>query len=604
MKKVCAYTRVSTDSTDQINSLENQVKYFEIETGKRDDIKLTKIYSDEGLTGTNVNRPQFLQMLRDAGLHVSPQISSFTGKPLKNKFNYEINPRVQPAFEEIWIKNTSRFARNTLSQEIIDNLTSKGVYIYFIEQNINTRDELNRGLLLKLFQVFDEQDSKDKSLKVMQGRKTAAMRGKIISNGKLFGYDYAEHEFTINEPEAEIVREIFNLYAGGLGIRRIIQALNQKGYKTRRERNFSKSTVNRILENEKYTGDYTANIWDSGVIFSKKTPQLKPKDKWYIHEDIIPAIISKELFNKCQRIKNSKINHKNQRGVYHGTSVFAGKLICANCGSKYHSNRDRGKQFYNCSGKRKTKTCRNDNIYFDNLEKLCIREIKNQIFFFTSKEIFIKYALFSLQYKLQSGQVVFDFEALKEQEEILKEQEEKLLELYLENKIDKDIYEQKFESLQMQKQELIRKRQLKSNEKSFIDQQCREIDSYIDMLSNQNDEFASISENFEYIIQKHIKQIKIINNEKIEVEFKLLNLADQLRQVNEIYSLFTEEDIRAIEQIDDIPYRAEYIRGNKIIFSKDGQGVLMTIDANKLKQLAIDNAGKSIVEVLAGNVSQ
>lgn len=591
MKKICAYTRVSTDKSDQLNSLDNQIAYFQMVAKDRDDVELVKIYSDEGLTGTNPNRPQFLQMLRDAGLIVSPRLSSRTRKPLKNKFEYEVDPHSNPLFEEIWIKNTSRFARNTLSQEIIDVLATKEVYIYFIEQNINTRDELNRGLLLKLFQVFDEQDSKDKSLKVRQGRKAAAMRGKIISNGKLFGYHYEDHEFTIIEEEAKIVREIFSLYGQGLGVRRILQQLNEKGYKTRANRNFGKSTINRILQNEKYTGKYTAGIWDSGVVFNKKTPVLKPEDKWHIHEGAMPAIIDKKLFDKCQEIRKKRTNFGNQKGVYHGTSIFAGKLFCAHCGKKYYSNRDRGRQYYNCSTKKfkGTSYCASDNIDNDFLEELCLKEIEKHILSLKSKEILIRYGLLAIKYQLQQTETLnVDAQKLLKQKNRVAEEEKKLLDLYMDNLISKNVYEEKYKAIKEKMRDIYIKENAKENVASFVEKQCQEIDDFLDRI--EVDDLNN--SNLEQLVNLYVEKITIAGKEEIVVDFKGQDLLADIKQTD-VFDTATMQDL---ELVNEMILKAHDLGDGKIGFEQDGKIVIF--HEQKIEQFVSEERGLSLKNML------
>ena len=56
MKRVVAYCRVSTDKTDQLNSLENQKSYFERHINNNKDWELMNVYADEGITGTSTKK--------------------------------------------------------------------------------------------------------------------------------------------------------------------------------------------------------------------------------------------------------------------------------------------------------------------------------------------------------------------------------------------------------------------------------------------------------------------------------------------------------------------------------------------------------------------
>lgn len=366
--KVCAYARVSTDSKDQLNSFENQKSFFEREIEKTG-CKLTKVYADEGLTGTKLfNKPEFNQMLYDAGLDIIE--NKVNGK----KYTYTQTSNRPPLFDEIWIKNTSRFARQTLSYEIINDLRQKNVFIRFLEQDINTKD-ITKDFLLKLFQVFDEQDSRDKSSKVHWGHQEGARKGIIMTNSNIYGYEYIQNEnkLKIIPEEAEIIKKVFELYSEGLGIRRIINYLDKRNIKTRNGKSFSKSTISKMLSNEKYMGYSVRQKYDVGkVIIGKHYPKIKNKSEWIMQKsDKIPEIIDEELFQKCQDIRGNKVNTINQKGVNKGLTEYAGLLICSKCGKPYTANVDRGRRFYNCSNKKMhgTKACDNINISKKDLDE-------------------------------------------------------------------------------------------------------------------------------------------------------------------------------------------------------------------------------------------
>lgn len=390
--KCVAYARVSTDSKDQENSFDNQKSYFENRLSNTEGYSLVSecgtvkdgvtkgIYADKGLTGTKLNnRPEFNQMLKDAGIDVIETYTSKDRRLKKKHIIYEVSER-EPKFDEIWIKNTSRFARNTLSFEIIQKLRDKGVHIYFVEQNINTKD-VGSDFLLKLFQLFDEQDSRDKSLKVSSGIREGARRGKISSNSKLFGYQYiqSENRLEIIPEEAEIVRLIYSLYTEGYGIRRIINKLDERGITTRLGKSFVKNTIKMILINEKYAGRNERLKYNTGTVFHKESyPKLRPVgERMPVETDKIPAIISGELFDQCQELLKGKVNYINQKGIYKGFTEYGGLIYCGVCGKAYNGNVDRGKRFYNCSTKKKkgTGVCSNKNIYVKDLQALLTSDI-------------------------------------------------------------------------------------------------------------------------------------------------------------------------------------------------------------------------------------
>ena len=113
--RVTFYARVSTDHEEQLNSLENQVMYFENYIKSQTNWIFVPGYVDEGISGTSVNkRDNFLKMVNDAK---------------KGMFNL------------ILTKEISRFSRNTVdSIQYTQELLSYGVGVYFLNDNINTFD--------------------------------------------------------------------------------------------------------------------------------------------------------------------------------------------------------------------------------------------------------------------------------------------------------------------------------------------------------------------------------------------------------------------------------------------------------------------------------
>lgn len=115
VSRVAAYCRVSTDKEDQRNSLAAQQEFFRSYIQKRPDWKLVEIFADEGLSGTSTKRrPQFTEMVRRA---------------------------MAGEIDLIITKEVSRFARNTVDTlQITRQLKSRGVWVLFLNDNINTGD--------------------------------------------------------------------------------------------------------------------------------------------------------------------------------------------------------------------------------------------------------------------------------------------------------------------------------------------------------------------------------------------------------------------------------------------------------------------------------
>ena len=370
--KVVAYCRVSTDNRDQLNSYENQLSYFNREITSKGHEQI-EIYADRGISGTTFsNRPAFEQMLYDAGLDIK-RVGNQQDKRKKAQHTiYEVSDRT-PKFEEIWLKNTSRFARNTLSYEIIQNLRTKKVYVYFIEQNLNTRDT-TKDFHLQLYQLFDAQESRDRSSKTIWGMKETSRNGGIFVSGNIYGYKYIKETNSLKAipEEAEVIRVIFNLYEQGLGVRRLINALNEQGITTRKGKPFTKSSLNKILTNEKYAGLNNPFRYDTAKVSDTSYTHRMNQDYEVKPSDRIEAIITPEQFYKCKKTQTERINYQKRVGKYSGTTKFAGLITCGICGAKYHANINGDRRFYWCSSKAKygSGACTNKNVSGKKLDAL------------------------------------------------------------------------------------------------------------------------------------------------------------------------------------------------------------------------------------------
>ena len=333
MKKVVAYCRVSTDKLDQVNSFENQKQYFEEELNKENEFELIEIFADKGISGTQFkNRSAFNKMMKMAGLDIDV---------VNGKYIYTANKYIEPLFNYIYVTNPSRFARNIECVSIIRALKDKGVYVVFKDLNKSTENPQDEMLLQLLF-TMDEQESKDKSLKVTNGHRRSAMRNdKIHTNSRLYGYKYIkdENRLEIIKEEAEVIKLIYKLTAEGLGQRKIIQELDAKGIKTRKGKSFAINTINYILRNMKYTGKSDRLKFSAPKLFSGdgRIKRNNIEDVIIKDTDKIPAIITIEEFELAQKMREER-TIEGKCGVNKGRSKYANKIKCGCCNSNYIIN--------------------------------------------------------------------------------------------------------------------------------------------------------------------------------------------------------------------------------------------------------------------------
>ena len=329
MKKVVAYCRVSTDHEDQKNSLENQRLYFEEFVGQHKDWKLVEIYADEGISGTSLKK--------------------------RNAFNRMYRDGSKKKFDIILTKEVCRFARNTVDTlEKTREFKRIGIEVRFIIDNISTFDtdgELRLTIMAGMAQDESRRISERVQFGVIQSMKKGVAFGNIV-----YGYDFVRDEITgkktklvINEKEAEVVRDIFNMYLiEEKGAYTIAKILKQRGIEIKRPINKEKSTDWReatildILQNVKYIGDLKQRITYT-TDFLEHTKKVNAGEVDFIYvENHHEPIIDKKTFEATQKELERRSNlYKHEKSKYTNMHTFSGKLVCACCGASYVGGENR-----------------------------------------------------------------------------------------------------------------------------------------------------------------------------------------------------------------------------------------------------------------------
>ena len=275
---VAAYCRVSTDDEDQINSYNTQKEYYTDYIKKNPKWRLVDIYADEGITGTLVRkRDNFLRMIADCE---------------KGKIDL------------ILIKSVSRFARNIVdSLKYVRKLRKMGIAILFEEQNINSLTEKSETFL-GMYSVMAQSESENISANVKWGISKRMQKGTYCCNMNMLGYrrDKLTKEVYIVPDEAKIVKEIFALFLDGKSVNQIKNILERRNVKTFRGCDtWSISTIQHILENEKYTGDILFQKSFSVDCISKTKMTNTGEMDMYLVKNDHPPIISQEIFQLAKR---------------------------------------------------------------------------------------------------------------------------------------------------------------------------------------------------------------------------------------------------------------------------------------------------------------
>ncbi len=338
--RVTYYARVSSESDEQLNSLGNQISYYEDLIRKNMPWTFIPGYIDEGLSGISTRK--------------------------RENFNRMIEDAEKGCFDLIITKEISRFARNTLdSISYTRQLLNCGVGVFFQNDNINTLDE-DSELRLSIMSSIAQEELRKLSSRVKFGHQQAIKSKVVLGNGRIFGYDKDNGRLVVNESEAPMVRELFELYAtGDYSMKQLEKVFWDKGYRNLNGNKIAHSTMANMIANPKYKGYYVGNKVKVVDMFTKKQKFLPPEE-WVMFKDetgeIVPAIVSEELWDRANVIlKRRSEDVKSRQGICNHANLFTGKLYCTSCGEPYYrreskDTQGKGNSRWVCSGKIKNGT--------------------------------------------------------------------------------------------------------------------------------------------------------------------------------------------------------------------------------------------------------
>lgn len=318
--RVAAYCRVSTDDEEQKTSYEAQIGYYTEKINQNPEWQMAGIFADEGISGTQAKkRPEFLKMIRLCR---------------------------QRKIDIILTKSLSRFARNTVdSLGYIRELRALGIAVISEKENINTLTAESE-MLITIMSCFAQAESESISKNVSWGVRQSFKNGNVpMQYARLLGYRKGhDGNAEIIPEEAEVVKEIYRCYLDGMSMNLIADRLNEKDLTTKGGSSpYRKTVVQRILTNEKYTGDALLQKTYVTDCITKKTRKNNGELPMYLVKNHHEPIISRSDFNRVQeemarrsakRTIADKIT-KTGQGKYSAKYALSELLICGECGEHY-----------------------------------------------------------------------------------------------------------------------------------------------------------------------------------------------------------------------------------------------------------------------------
>lgn len=408
--RVTYYARVSSESDEQLNSLGNQISYYEELIRKNRAWTFVPGYIDEGLSAaTTKKRENFHRMVDDAKAGL---------------------------FDLIITKEITRFARNTLdSIQYTRALLACNVGVFFQNDNINTFDE-DSELRLTIMAGIAQDELRKLSSRVKFGHQQAIKNNVVLGNSRIFGYVKQDGRLVIDENEAPMIRELFALYATGeYSMRQLQDLFWEQGYKNTNGKKINHNTLSGIISNPKYKGYYVGNKVKVVDLFSKKQKFLPPEE-WVMFKDetgqIVPAIVSEELWDQANAVlKKRSEDVKSRQGICNHANLLTGKLICTHCGAAYYRRDSKDRQGnknskWVCSGKIKNgaDSCPSFPIYESELKPILL-----EVFQDGSQNIEAWIEEYTEMYKslYQGKDLAKQIESLQRKIEVAEKKKQKLL---------------------------------------------------------------------------------------------------------------------------------------------------------------------------------
>lgn len=499
--RVTFYARVSTESDEQLNSLENQISYFKDFITSNANWIYVEGYIDEGISGSSVKkRKNFLRMIEDS--------------------KYD-------CFDLIVTKEVSRFSRN-LSDSIkyTQELMSNDVGVYFQSNGINTYDP-NSEFLLNMMGSVAQEEVKRLSVRVKWGHNEAIKKGRVLGSNSITGYRKDNAKLVIVESEAKIVKKIFELYAtGNYGFYKLALELHKLGIHNTKGKIYDKDTLKRIIENPKYKGFYCGHTTEIIDYRTKKRVQI-PQEERVIYKDAnIPAIVNEELWNRANEIlklrstivKNKELSNRRTERKY----AYSSKIFCSEHNFNFQRSSGAQKIKWACGYymRFRLEACQSPIIAETDLNNI-FSDIMNRIF--SDKDSIINEMMSYYSNIKVTNTYQSEINKIKNKIEEIQTKKEKILELNIDGVLDNIEFQEKNENYNKELEILKTKIKALETEQELISINATNLQN----IKNAIEQQLNFKKNIQSFVEKFVEEIIVskINNNRHNIKLDIfLNL--------------------------------------------------------------------------------
>lgn len=539
------YLRLSREDGDkeESDSVVNQKELLTQFISLEPDVVVYDVYVDDGWSGTNFDRPDFIRMMTDIKA---------------GKVNCVI------------VKDLSRFGRNYIDvgqyiEKIFPLLNIRFISVTDNLDSVKSPHTMNT-IMVPFKNLINDEYCRDISNKVRSSLDMKRKQGKHIGSFACYGYkkDPEDHNhLVIDEEAAEVVRDIYCWYISGMSILSISQKLNAMGvpnpssykkmqglkYKNRYENismgKWPDSSVRRILSNQMYIGNLVQGTLKIKS-YKVQVAQRQDKEDWIIVENTHESIINKEDFETVQDLLLRNTRKAPERTTVH---LFSGYVTCGDCGrsmarkENHHAYGDY--TYYVCKTHTKIdKTaCSRHTTRADKLENIVLSSIQTQV----ALAVDMDDAIRSISTNANASKESLRLEKLLEKaKDEVKEVESMTLDLYPDWKsgvISKEEYLELKKRFEDQKKNSMKKIRDLQDKIDDIERGQSGSNQFIDNFIA----YKNIDKLTREVVVALIEMIYIYENNKIKIVFKYQNpFKEAMEYIENNKTLLKEEQAKAL----------------------------------------------------------
>ena len=350
--KAVIYSRYSSDNQRE-ESIEGQIRECTA-FAEKNDITVLKHYIDRAYSARTDHRPAFQEMIKDSDKHL---------------------------FDMVIVWKLDRFSRDRYDSARYKVLLKKNnVRVVSATEVISSGAD---GILLEsVLEGFAEYYSADLAEKVTRGMTENALKCKFNGGSMPIGYVIDEEQhFQIDPLTAPFVLEAFKRYIEGATMKELIDFFNEKGIKNKSGGDINYNSIQRMLNNRRYIGEYAFRD--------------------IVVPDGIPAIVPKELFDRVQaklaKNKKSPARHKAEEDYLLTTKLFCGCCGAYMCGESGKGRSGEVHRYYKCVSIKKRRTiCNKKSVRKDWIEDIVVNATMKMLMSDTTIDAIVS-ALMTLQ---------------------------------------------------------------------------------------------------------------------------------------------------------------------------------------------------------------